>query len=231
MTDPSSASWPAPVRSIVPAYFHPAVLPEQWALLAARADAIRLVIMNPASGPGERVDGSHLPALQLLRDAGVQTVGYVDTNYGSRARHDVIADVGRYFIWYGIDGVCFDRVSVSADHLGHFRRLAEEARKLGAGVVMFNHGAHPIAPYAELADVLGTFEGPWRHYVDLAIPRWTRSLPPERFCHVIYDVPSARSADVALLASRRRVGATFITDRGGGNPYCALPSDWLDPSE
>jgi hypothetical protein len=91
-------------------------------------------------------------------------------------------------------------------------------------LVMFNHGAHPLEAYAEHADLLGTFEGPWQAYLRLPVPRWTRSWPASRFYHVVYSVPPEHAADAFLLAVRRRAGCVYITDQGGGNPYDRLPA-------
>src|SRR5206468_1837433 len=37
---------------VIPAYFHPLVHPEQWEELIEHARQLRLVVLNPASGPG-----------------------------------------------------------------------------------------------------------------------------------------------------------------------------------
>jgi hypothetical protein len=216
-------------RFVVPAYFHPAVYPEHWELLAERAAQVRLVILNPASGPGTRLDPAHFGVLDRLRSAGVPVAGYVDTDYGRRATHEAATDLSRYLEWYGVAGVCFDRVTVDDEHVGHYAALSLRARTMGAHMVMFNHGAHPRAAYGEHADLLGTFEGPWHAYLDLAVPRWTRSLPPEKFYHVVHSVPRDRFGDAFLLAARRRAGCVYITDYGGGNPYERLSADWFDP--
>ena len=39
-------------RLVVPAYFHPAVRPDQWEWLAEHAPRVRLVILNIQNGPG-----------------------------------------------------------------------------------------------------------------------------------------------------------------------------------
>jgi Spherulation-specific family 4 len=211
-------------RLLVPAYFHPAVAPGDWAALAQQADRIRLVVLNPASGPGDGADPAHLRALQPLRDAGVTVAGYVDTNYGRRPRRAALDDIGRYRDWYGVGGVLFDRVSAGPEDLRHYALLARRARKLGALTVAFNHGVHPHPGYARHADVLGTFEGPWAVYLEQAMPQWTRSWPPDRFCHVVYGVPPAQLENAMLLAGRRRAGSVYVTDRSGGNPYDRLPA-------
>ena len=124
-----------------------------------------------------------------------------------------------------MDGVCLDRVATGAAALAHYGALSARVRQLGAGVVLFNHGAHPDQGYAAHADVLGTFEGPWAAYRQLSVPRWTAAWPAEKFHHVVYSVPPERFADAARLARKRHAAAVYITERGGSNPYDLLPAD------
>jgi Spherulation-specific family 4 len=221
---PSPRPAPAAPRLIVPAYFHPAVAPGDWAALARAAGQLKMVVLNPASGPGDRPDPVQQRALEPLRAAGVTVAGYVDTDYGRRPSRAALAEISRFQDWYGTDGVLFDRVSAGPEDLRHYAGLARRARKLGAQTVVFNHGVHPYPGYARHADVLGTFEGPWPVYLEQAMPAWTRSWPAERFYHVVYSVPRPQLSNALLLAARRRAGCVYVTDRGGGNPYDRLPA-------
>jgi hypothetical protein len=214
-------------RLVVPAYFYPTLHPEQWDLLAEHAAEVRLVVLNPASGPGIHRDHAFLPALARLRAAGVTVSGYVDTNYGQRPLGDALAEFGQYLEWYEVDGVLFDRVSAWAEHVDHYAMLARYARGLGAGVVAFNHGAHPVEAYAAHADMLGTFEGTWRAYAGMGVPRWVRRRPAGQFFHLVYSVPSAHFGDVLSLAARRNAGGVYATDLGGANPWARLPDSLL----
>ena len=162
-------------RLVVPAYFRPDTRPDDWELLAEHGPQVRLVILNVANGPGPGPDAAYLHALDRLRQAGVAIAGYVDTNYGQRQPREALTDLEYFLKWYNVAGVCFDRVSITAEHLGYYAGLSRDARYSGARIVMFNHGAHPLEAYAEHANLLGTFEGPWRSYLQLAVPRWTRS--------------------------------------------------------
>jgi Spherulation-specific family 4 len=216
-------------RLVVPAYFRPDTRPDDWQLLAKHAQQVRLVILNLANGPGTRPDPAYHSALSRLREVGVAIAGYVDTNYGRRPVPEALADLDNFLEWYAVSGVCFDRVSVSAQDLGYYAGLSRDARRAGARVVLFNHGAHPLEAYAEHANLLGTFEGPWRAYLRLAVPRWTRSRPASTFYHVIYSVPRENFDHAFLLATRRRAGSVYVTDRGGVNPYDGLPAGGLQP--
>lgn len=216
-------------RLVVPAYFHPALCPEEWSWLVERPDQVRLVILNLASGPGERPDDVFLAVSRRLRAAGVSVAGYVDTDYGRGQRRTAAAEMARYVEWFEVDGVFFDRVASGAEQIGHYAELARCARSMGLQTVLFNHGTHPVEDYAEHADILGTFEGPWHAYLGLTIPRWTRSLPPASFYHVVYAVPPDRLGEALSLASRRRAGNVYLTDARGGNPYDRLPAGCVDP--
>ncbi len=226
-------------RLVVPAYFHPAVHPDRWRALAEHAGQVHQVVLNLANGPGSGPDAAFGAALGPLREAGIGVIGYVDTNYGRRPGRAALADLQRYLGWYDVAGVFFDRVAGTAVRLDYYAELARRSRELGAGSVVFNHGAHPLEAYAEHADLLGTFEGPWQAYLRLPVPRWTRSWPASRFYHVVYSVPPEHAADAFLLAVRRRAGCVYITDhgmtgqggtgqggtdQGGGNPYDRLPA-------
>ncbi len=213
------------VRPVVPAYFHPATHPDAWERLAECAHIVGLVVLNVADGPGRRPDDVFLPPVARLRAAGVTVVGYVDTNYGRRPTDDALTDLGHYLDWYGVRGVLFDRVSSVAGHVGHYAALAQWARVFGAEIVAFNHGAHPVEAYADHADLLGTFEGPWHRYLDLGVPRWVRARAPEQFFHLVYSVPRERLGDAYALAASRRAAGTYVTDHGGDNPWECLPVD------
>jgi hypothetical protein len=216
---------------LVPAYFHPEVRPQDWTLLADRAADIRLIVLNLASGPGTEPDAAFAPALGRLHSAGVEVVGYVDTNYGQRSAYVVLDEIGRYIDWYGVSGVFFDRVTAAADGLDHYADLTFRAREIGASLVAYNHGAYPVEAYAEHGDLLGTFEGPWRAYVDFTVPRWARARPAGQFFHLVYSVPPGSFGDAFLLAARRRAGSVYVTDHGGENPWDRLPTGELDTQQ
>jgi len=214
-------------RLIVPAYFHPGSRPAEWAWLAGQAEQVRLVVLNLADGPGTTPDAVVRQAVGRLHEAGVPVAGYVDTNYGLRPPGEALADLGRYLDWYQVTGVFFDRAPTGAEYLAHYADLAEGARRLGAREVALNHGAHPVEAYAQHADLLGTFEGPWPAYLDLAIPRWARSRPAAQFYHLPHSVPAGSFGDARWLAARRNAGCVYITDRGGPNPWDRLPAGQL----
>jgi Spherulation-specific family 4 len=212
-------------RLVVPAYFHPAVYPDQWEWLAGHAPQVRLVILNVANGPGTAPEGPFKEAAERLRAAQVPVIGYVDTNYGRRPARQIMTELGQYLDWYGVSGICLDRVAAGPRELAYYGALTARVRKSGAEVVFFNHGTYPCEAYAQYADLLGAFEGPWPDYLRLNIPDWASAWPAEKFYHVVYSVPPERFGEAAQLAAQRHAAAVYITERGGPNPYDRLPID------
>jgi hypothetical protein len=216
-------------RLIVPAYFHPATHPGEWAWLADNADQIEMIILNLANGPGTQPDAAIFPALDRVRSAGVTVAGYVDTNYGQRSVYDAMSDLSLHVGWYQVDAVFFDRAAVAPEYVGRYAELSYRARELGARQVALNHGAHPVESYADHAELLGTFEGPWTAYPELSIPRWVRTRPVSQFYHLLHTVPLTSFSDAIWLAARRHAGCAYVTDRGGVNPWDRLPALAADP--
>ncbi|MEV4329024.1 spherulation-specific family 4 protein [Streptomyces sp. NPDC049597] len=205
---------------LVPYYEHPADRPAAWDAVVAAAPRLYGVVLNPASGPGAAPDAEFAAVASRLRDAGVRVVGYVDTDYGRRPHAAVLADLLRHRDWYAVDGVFLDQVASGPENLPHYGRIAVAARAAGATTVVLNHGVHPDPAYAELADLLVTFEGPWDAYRTTGVPSWTSAHPPERFCHLVYAAPPDARAGAAVHC---------VVPGTGAHPWGTLPHA-LEPS-
>ena len=201
---------------IVPAYFHPSE--PGWPALAD--PRVSTIIFNAASGPGTVRDPALATTASRLTAAGVALAGYVDTAYGRRPPAEVGSDLRRYRDWYGITRVFCDQVSAEADLLPAYRRISGAARDAGAETLVFNHGAHPDARYAGLADTLITFEGPWSAYARLRVPAWAAGVSAG---HLVYGVPEGMLERVVALAAERGAGVGYVTDAAGANPWRRLP--------
>jgi hypothetical protein len=185
----------------------------------------RMVVVNPASGPGPRHSEAYATAVRALQAAGVRVLGYVATDYGWRPLQAARADVGRYVAWYGVDGIFFDETASGAAQLGHYRALARAARDDGARLVVVNPGVPPAAGYFDLADVVVTFEGTYAAYVAAheATPALDRE-PPDRAAHLIYGATRAQALG-ALTGSA--AGYLYATSGALPNPWRTLPA-YLD---
>ncbi|MFE6774910.1 spherulation-specific family 4 protein [Streptomyces sp. NPDC057702] len=207
-----------PGRLLVPLYVHPTVDPAAWQALRGHARALYAVVLNAADGPGRRRDPAFQSAARDLRASGVRLLGYVDTAYGRRSPYSVLADIRRHRRWYDVDGVFYDQAASRAALLPRYRRLVRAARLLGAPTTVLNPGTHPDPGYADIADVLVTFEGDWATYQRARVPSWTARHPPRRFCHLVYAVP----------ADQRKKVANTSYDRGAAL-HCAVPGEGSNP--
>ncbi|MER6977359.1 spherulation-specific family 4 protein, partial [Streptomyces carpinensis] len=162
--------------------------------------------------------------------AGVRVLGRVDGAYGARSRIEVIADAHRYLEWYRVDGFLLDRCPADRTGLPETRRTVTSLRALRDNAhIVLGHGTHPHPGYAENADQLVTFSGPWSDYRFSQVAEWTADYPPERFCHFVHGVPRGHLEEALRIA--RWQGAATIwftdrTDRGRNDPWESLPGYW-----
>lgn len=209
-------------RLAVPAYFHPSYDPTGWRVLAGLGDALSFAILNPDSGPGHAADAAYMEHIRAINAAGGRVIGYVDTDYGRRPCAAVLRDLVRYQSWYGLPGVFLDQVASGPEHLAHYRRIADAARRCGVDLLVVNPGVTPDAGYAALADVVVTFEGPWSAYCDHVPADWIRDLPPGRICNLVHSAPRELLGSALGLAAERHAGAVYVTERTGANPWGSL---------
>ncbi|KDN75199.1 hypothetical protein DF19_26045 [Streptomyces olindensis] len=212
---------------LVPYYEHPSARPAEWEAIVAAAPRLYGVVLNPASGPGDRPDAAFAEVAGRLRAAGVRVLGYADTDYGRRAAGDVVRDLTRHRDWYGTDGVFLDQVPAGPEEFEHYQRLAVAAWGVGCGTLVLNHGTAPHPCYARIADVLVTFEGTWASY-RAQHPRPWPGGPDVRLCHLVYDVPP--DADPEGLARSRGAAVHCAVPGTGDHPWGTLPYTLENPS-
>lgn len=207
----------------VPAYAHPLDDPALWDRLAGASAHVRFAVVNVHDGPGAVLDEAYPDVLRRLADARVRTVGYVDTDYARRPAADCGADARAWVTRYGLHGVFLDQVSQGFEDLEHYSDVVLAVRAAGAPFVVLNPGTDCHPAYADLANVVVVFEGPWQAYTRWSPPPWCLRLPAARFCHLVHDVPAQAFADAPAAAAARHAGTAFFSDGRGANPWDRLP--------
>ncbi len=171
------------MRLLVPAYFYPGGRElNYWDQLLASAKACSITaILNPDSGPGEKVDPAYTETLRRCKVAGVRPIAYVSTSYAKRKLEEVQADIDTWLKYYpGIKGFFFDEQSSGPEKLDYYRALRDFSRKrLASAFVVNNPGIVPDKGYlaGKAADVVCVFE----HHT--GFEKWARpeaSIPAER---------------------------------------------------
>lgn len=215
----------------VPGFAHPLVAPAEWGELARPGRPLHWVVLNVADGPGVRPDPHCLEAAGRLRNAGVRVLGRLDAVHGARALAEVISDAHRYLGWYQVDGFLLDRCPAGRAELPEIRRAVGILRSLrDAPHIVLGHGVHPHPGYAENADQLVTFSGPWSDYRWSQAAEWTADHPPERFCHFVHGVPRGHLDEALRIARWQGAATIWVTDRhdhdGASGPWETTPGYW-----
>lgn len=156
---------------LVPLYLYPADIHKNPAYnrladLKRRFETVPFwVIVNPNSGPGEKVDANYTKAIDRLEGAGCVTIGYVATGYGKRTQGQVQKDVDRWLALYPrIQGIFFDEMIYEDTEAGakYQSALSRYAHEAGLWPTVGNPGADTPGRYfaADAADVIVVHEGP-----------------------------------------------------------------------
>lgn len=227
----------------VPGYAHPLLAPVEWAELTRPGTPLHWAVLNVDDGPGSRPDPHCREAAGRLTGAGALVLGHLDMAYGERSFGEIVADARSFLDWYRVGGFYLDRCPATRSDLTDVRlaaaalqALLDDAGHLGGhlgGHLVLGHGTQPYPEYAEIADQLVTFSGPWDRYRRSEAAAWTAEHPPERFVHLVHGVPRAHLDEAMGRARRQGAGTIFFTDRTDGdgrtgeqNPYGTLPGYW-----
>jgi hypothetical protein len=231
---PAAEPEPAPrLRVLAPAYFYPAEgeLKHWDRLLESPIRADLVVIVNPASGPGDKEDANYTKIVGRARKAELTLVGYVSTKYGKRPAADVKADVDRWLRLYpGIQGIFFDEQNSGADFVDYQADLYDYVRKKKElRLVVTNPGTVCADGYLKrpAADVCCVFEGA-KGFDGLRLPEGADKLPPSRFAALAYQVGTAEQMRAAVREAVKKAGYVYVTDGEGANPWDRLPSYWAE---
>jgi hypothetical protein len=222
-----------PVRLLVPAYFYPAGDgAKEWDRLLAAADRAAIVaIVNPASGPGRRVDPNYTAILEKASKAKRLTlIGYVSTSYARRPIEEVKADVDQWLKLYpGIHGIFFDEQTSSAEQIGYYTGLYKHVRETHKlKLVIANPGTTCAEDYISkpAADAACLFEGP-KPFDAAMLPLWRTKYDAKRAAVLSYQIASAQEMQrLIALAAKEKLGYCYVTDDTGSNPWDRLPKYW-----
>ncbi len=198
-------------------YFYPG--PKWDGLLSEKP---RLVVINPANGPGAAINAAYAAQVGRAKAAGSAVYGYVHTKYGARPAAEVKLDIDRHVNWYGVQGIFVDTVSVDPVLLPYYADIAGHARGRGC-TVAFNPGTRCLEQHAQMADYVMCSESDAATYRARTAAPW-EALYAARMWHVVHSCPAADMPAVVALARTRAVGLLWVTDDVMPNPYDTLPS-------
>ena len=240
---------------IIPAYKYPtgAWQPDTYweSVHKAGGGKVPYVIVNPASGVGEKVKSDYAKLIDDNITAGIKNIGYIRTHYQTRPIEEVKAEVDKYLELYGKDkihGYFFDEITAQNNqgtaYMAELYRYVKA--KAGDKLVMANPGTHITDAIAPYADIFVTSEVSAKTYLNnYEQPKSAFENDPKnahRIMHMIHDV-TPDQYDAVIKASRERnAGWVFPTSdtqenplpeaerekhpEQDGNPYNALPQNF-----
>ncbi len=210
-------------RMFVPAYVYPGA---EWDRLVAAAPTVGIIVANPADGPGALVDSTYLDAIASARQAGILVLGYVSTAYGQRASADVHLDIDRYYDFYHPSGIFLSEGPMDTDcdaMESTFLAYANAARARDPQAFIAL-GTRLCASYVYFTDLMVLFSAQLGMYDAFQPGAWMPAGSPERFAHLVSEVPA--EALEATLGRAHALGAgwIYVTDAVLPNPWNTLPS-------
>jgi hypothetical protein len=146
-------------------------------------DMQNVMIMNPNSGPGDKIDQNYVKAVDKAQQAGIKILGYVATTYGNKRLEEsttqisnqqasVFKEINQYYNWYGVDGIFLDESASGPEKLDYYKQISEHIKSKGGqkSFTVLNPGVYPDEGYTKYSDVILTFEGTYQSYQTLPIP-------------------------------------------------------------
>jgi hypothetical protein len=239
--DPTPPLTSTEQRDIVPAYFYPDLDSpgSQWKKMCETAATGSIIIMNPDSGPGKKVNPDYIKAISYCQGRGHKVIGYVHTDYGKRSLTKVTSEIDNYLKWYEADGIFLDEMNNNADDptldknpidnttmnvKNYYSFLSQFIRQHTADpsgpsqTIVGNPGdvSEQQGPWAfEAVDVLVVFEGTAAKYSTWVQPHWaypgTHRQHAYRLAHLVHGVSSqSSSGHSAVLARSQHNHAGYV---------------------
>ena len=241
---------PAPLQVLVPAYFYPTGTGSTaWSTLtagAASGPAGQITaILNPSNGIFSSADANIVRAATAFANAGGRLVGYVSSSYGTGTRSlaSIQANIDAYLSLYGaglIKGFFIDEMASQTNRLDFYRTIYSYIKARNPDLLVIgNPGLIPASGYADVADVLVTFEGKGASYADYD-PRttssdWLYTVQNSRQASLLHHTAHCAAMQSALqlaASARYQAGWVYATQleyepsTGVGNPWAGMPSYW-----
>lgn len=209
------------MRLAVPSYFYPGA---EWDRLLQHKPSV--VVVNPASGPGQRIDQNYATLVRRLQAADIRTLGYIATDWARAYPEKVASEQAKYRKWYKVSDFFFDEGATSAENVRYYEPMVETSI-----LPALNPGTFPSERYMRLKRAIHMiYECGLQRYLAEGPPTWTAKYPRGKFWHCVFGVPTLEEAiEVAKVAKGRKAGYIYITDDemlDDDNPYDRLPSYW-----
>jgi Spherulation-specific family 4 len=212
---------PAGNGCIVPLYSYPSA-PAWSAIIQAKQAhaAVQVVaIVNPASGPGAKVDSAFTTGIAKLVAAGIVPIGYVSTSYTNRGQAAVKADADTWRTSYpAVQGIFFDEQSVTPGDEAFYSAVTTYAKTKGFTLTVGNPGTGVPDSFLGSVDIMLSYE-------NAGTPKLTSLSRYTAHRDQFGIIPYAAAFDATFVqAAAKSVRYVYVTDDDLPNPWDTLPS-------
>ncbi len=219
---------------LVPMYAYPSANSALWNGVRDASSSVSITaIINPANGPGARVDSNYQKRIDELDARGVQLAGYVHTGYGTRPLEAVIADMDAFRTLYPkVTMIFVDEQSSDIANLDYYRAIHAHAATSGYTRVFGNPGsktpeAFTTSPHIPVTTVI--YESPYTGWTTYSPDAYVGMRAASDFAMIATNVGSVeRMRQCVTLARQRNIEYIYVTHDKGANPYDALPTYWAE---
>ncbi|KAJ5928795.1 Spherulation-specific family 4 [Penicillium verhagenii] len=188
------------------------------------------VIVNPDSGPGDTTypETEYITAIaQLNSYDNVVVLGYIPTEYATRAVSDVETDISTYSGWAAyteknitISGIFFDEAPRTDDTslISYMTEVADNARSHSMNTIVFNPGTKleegAVNGYFDAADLIVEFENSYDTWVD-AVPadEFSAVADYSKDAILLYSAPTDANYETVIAEAKEMgLGAAYLTN-------------------
>ncbi|KAG6541217.1 hypothetical protein Mapa_017378 [Marchantia paleacea] len=224
---------------IAPSYVYPCSITSPSCAWYSFANGADIVIINPASGPGSTANTDYVNLVSDIRSSTTTFIttimGYVATTYGTKSEADVKAETDLYNSFYKVDGIFFDEVSTDCAKKSYYSSIVKHVKDTTMSPTLqdytiLNWGTNGPECFLQTAsgnvpaDNFVTFENAYATYASYTPAAYMANYAPERFYHIVYNVPQANLISTMTKSKQTRAGRIYVTNDIMPNPYDTAPS-------
>ena len=209
---------------LIPLYRHPDTTWDYLIQVKHAHPSVPIVaIINPDSGPGFW-DPTYVFGIKKLQSAGIPSIGYVYTRYGTRDSSEITADIDTYKNWYGVNGIFFDEMAHVPGREDYYLHLSNYAKSIGLNFTIGNPGKDVSPSYLGTVDNIVIYENSGLPPIEL-LKGWHTKYSKYNFSILSYGVDELNNKFVK--SALHYVGLIYITDQTLPNPWYSLTT-YLD---